>query len=249
MVQRNIEHYIQDYVNLKFEDIQEKYRFKRLVQLLSEMRVEQNFKNILEVGPGRNTVSELFADFDNYIILEPIEYFSSSFPPVNGKFQLRRETIESFISSGPKEDFDLVILSSVLHELEDPEALLLKLKDVIATGSKVVVVVPNNLSLHRLIGELEGHAKAGPILTETERRMQQNTSFSVESMQEFASAAGYLVKEIFTSFVKPHPHFRMHELMAQDIISELELDSLYSISKILEPYGSEIFAVLEKSND
>ena len=248
-MQRNFTDYVRDYTSLNFEDIQEKYRFKRLLELLSEMQTAHHSRNILEVGPGNNSVSKSFTDFDGYTILEPIEYFYSSLNGIDTKVQVRKETLEEYIESDTAIKFDLVILSSVVHELEDPVSTLIGLKDIIGLGSKVIVVVPNNLSLHRILGEREGHAKAGPTLTETERRMQQHTSFSVESLKGFAGTCGYLVTEVFTSFVKPLPHFKMHKLVNEEVISELDLDFLYSISKIMEPYGSEIFAVLEKSSD
>ena len=79
--------------------------------------------------------------------------------------------------------------------------------------------------------------------------MQQVVSFSTDSLAEFAIDVGFEVAHIFTSFVKPLPHFKMNVLQQSGSLSDSDLDSLYSISDLFNPYGSEIFAVLEKHND
>jgi SAM-dependent methyltransferase len=248
-VKRNLDDYIQNYVDLNFEATQEKYRFKRLLEVIDNLKSNQDFRNILEVGPGRYSVYSQFTHFDNYTILEPIEYFYSRIELKNPKVTLRNETAENFLNTGPHLEFDIIILSSVIHELDDPKLFLLTLAKIIHPKSKVLIVVPNNLSLHRLIGEHEGFAKSGSELTETELRMQQGMSFSTDSLIQFVSEIGYKVVETFTSFVKPHPHFKMHELMQQGALCEEDLDFLYSVSRVIQPYGSEIFAILEKSDD
>lgn len=246
---RDLDDYVQSYKNLGFEHIQEQYRFRRVSEVLNKLQLSQRFFNILEIGPGNNSVYRNFSEFENYIILEPISYFIESNTIDNSKVIVKNISVEEFLKSNSKLEFDLVILSSVLHEIEDPKSFLFNITELISSNSKIVVVVPNNTSLHRLIGEFEGFEKAGPFLTETERRMQQGVSFSVESLSEFVITAGLRVVEVFTSFIKPFPHFKMHDLRQSGVLSDSDLDSLYSLSNILQPYGSEIFAILEQNHD
>ena len=236
-------------MELNFEATQEKYRFKRLLEVIDNLKSNQDFQNILEVGPGRYSVYSQFTHFDNYTILEPIEYFHSRIEVTNPKVTLRNETAENFLNTRHQIEFDIVLLSSVIHELDDTKTFLRTLSKIIHPKSKVLIVVPNNLSLHRLIGEHEGFTKSGSELTATELRMQQGVSFSTDSLIQFVCEIGYNVVEIFTSFVKPHPHFKMHELMQQGALCEEDLDFLYSLSSVIQPYGSEIFAIIEKSDD
>jgi hypothetical protein len=246
---RDLDDYIEKYQNLGFETVQERYRFKRLRELLVQLKDLQNFQNILEIGPGSNSAYSIFTEFDSYTILEPISLFFESLDIQNPKVIVKNETIESYLRANPKSKFDLVILSSVLHELENPKLFLLELANRISLTTKIVIVVPNNTSLHRVIGEFEGFEKSGPFLTETERRMQQVLSFSTDSFAKFAADTGFKVAHIFTSFVKPLPHFKMNALQQGGSLTDSDLDFLYSISEIFNPYGSEIFAVLEKHND
>jgi hypothetical protein len=246
---RDLDDYIEKYQNLGFETVQERYRFKRLAELLNDLKDLQDFHNILEIGPGSNSVHTAFTEFESYIILEPISLFFDSIDIENPKVIVKNETIESFLQDNPESKFDLVVLSSVLHELENPKQFLLDLANRITLTTKIVVVVPNNISLHRIIGDFEGFEKSGPHLTETERRMQQVVSFSTDSLGEFAADAGFKVARVFTSFVKPLPHSKMNDLQQSGSLSDSDLDYLYSISNLFNPYGSEIFAVLEKHND
>lgn len=248
-VKRSFDEYIVNYRKLDFETTQERFRLQRLLEVIDKLQSIQNFQNILEIGPGGNSVYKKFLEFDSYTILEPIKYFLETLKIENLNVDIRNETVEEFIESKPKNKFDLIILSSVIHEIENPKLFLISLSDLIEVKTKILVVVPNNQSIHRIIGELEGFEKAGAVLTQTERRMQQGMSFSVESFVDFATLTGYKVTEIFTSFIKPLPHFKMHDLQQSGALSESDLNSLYSLSNFLQPYGSEIFAILEKAND
>ncbi len=246
---RDLDAYVQQYRKLPFESVQEKYRIKRLLEVLNRLKQSQNFSNILEVGPGVNPVFEQFASFNSYTIIEPIKYFSELLEVKNSKIVVINQTLEDFLDSDRDLKFDLVILSSVLHETVNPDLILKKLVQATTQYSKIVVVLPNNISLHRIIGEFAGIQKAGPYLTDTERRMQQGISYSTDTFTLAAQKAGLKVLEIFTSFIKPFPHFKMHELQLSGEISDSDFESLYSLSKLLQPYGSEIFAILGKNDD
>ena len=248
-MERNYDEYILNYRKLDFESTQERFRLQRLLEVIKKLQRTQNFRNILEIGPGNNSVYKNFSEFERYTILEPIRYFLEVNEIMNHSIDIRNETVEQFIESKPETRFDLIILSSVIHEIQDPEAFLINLSNLIEVKTKILVVIPNNQSIHRIIGELEGFEKSGAALTQTERRMQQGISFSVGSFTEFATLTGYKVTDIFTSFIKPLPHFKMHDLQQSGAISDFDLDSLYSLSRFLQPYGSEIFATLEKSDD
>ena len=52
--------------------------------------------------------------------------------------------------------YDLIILSSVLHEIPEYQKALIQCFNLLSSGSKIIIVVPNNRSLHRLIGQESG---------------------------------------------------------------------------------------------
>lgn len=247
-MKKNFSVYIENYKNLEFEKVQEKYRFKRLIELIKFLQEKQNFQNVLEIGPGLNSAYRFFENYENYTILEPIDYFFNLIKVDSPNIKVLNSTVEDFVTSTNLTKFELIIMSSVLHEIENPEELLKSLMNILSTDGKIVIILPNNKSLHRIIGEFEGFAKSGSTLTETEIRMQQNSSFSVESFTEFIEINGFQVMEIFTSFVKPFPHFKMHQLQLEGILLEPELDTLYSLSSLFNPYCSEIFAVIGAKN-
>jgi SAM-dependent methyltransferase len=247
-MKRDFQDYLSNYYELGFEDVQEKFRKKRLVELVRQLKEEQNFQNILEVGPGRNSVSDCLLPCERYVVLEPIRDFFELITLEDSSVSVRNETAEQYFASESKIVFDLVILSSVLHEIENLPAFMKELLQILTQDAKVLVVLPNNISLHRIIGQFDGVQNSGQELTSTETRMQQKASFSPESFNAFAMEHNFKVEVSFTSFIKPFPHFKMHALIESGVINETNLDFLYSLSQHLEPYGSEIFAVLGRAD-
>ena len=142
--------------------------------------------------------------------------------------------------------FDLAILSSVLHELEDPRNVLLQLYNLLKADGQLVVIVPNNQSIHRLISKIKNSKHNLNELTKTEIRMQQTISFSPDSLTQLLTEVGFNTVSTITSFIKPLPHQDMENAVNSGIIRIEHLDLLFDISQLLDGYGSEIFGVAKK---
>jgi hypothetical protein len=139
-----------------------------------------------------------------------------------------------------------VILSSVLHEIPKPEIILDKIYNILEVGGLFFVVVPNNQSVHRLVGEKIGITKSLDELTETERTMQQFSSYSPILLKNQLENHGFKVVEIATNFIKPLPHAGMQEAIDNSLISDDDLEFLYRISGLMPEFGSEIFGIAVK---
>ena len=232
---------------LPFERVQEKYRLKRLIELLPSNL--NNSSCVLEVGPG---ISPVFSHINSNVtidVIEPLqEFYRENLDLSQGARNVRvwNQTIEQFINNNAKKKFDLAILSSVLHELEDPRNVLLQLYNLLKADGQLVVIVPNNQSIHRLISKIKNSKHNLNELTKTEIRMQQTISFSPDSLTQLLTEVGFNTVSTITSFIKPLPHQDMENAVNSGIIRIEHLDLLFDISQLLDGYGSEIFGVAKK---
>ena len=154
-------------------------------------------------------------------------------------------TIEEFVENY-QHYFDLIILSSVLHEIPNYRVVLQKISLLLEPGGSLLIVVPNAESIHRQIGVNMGIISDLFQLSTTQSKMQQGVVFSIDTLTNLVADANFEILSCDTSFVKPLTHNQMHERINSGIISNEDLDSLYKLSKLFEPFGSEIFLVARR---
>ncbi len=232
---------------LPFERTQEKFRKRKILDLLSHHKADVG--NLLEVGPGFNPLFPVLKTLKSSIVLEPIfeicNQLTNSYIQTS-RLKIINSGLEEYISENPNKKFDTVILSSVLHEIPNPEFILKLIHRILEVGGILFVVVPNNQSLHRLIGEKMGVINSLTELTKTEKLMQQSSSYSPQHLANQLESHGFKIKEVITSFIKPLPHATMQKAIDDSLFSEEELEFFYKMSALLPDFGSEIFGVAVK---
>ena len=244
---RDLDDYLFHFNQLPFERTQERFRKRKILELLSHHK--HNVGKLLEVGPGLNPLFPMVKTSESGVVLEPISDIHDQLKQLynkDSKFKILNCRLEEYITENPKDKFDTVILSSVLHEIPNPEIMLKLIYKILEVEGTLFVVVPNNQSLHRLIGEKMGKLKSLTELTDTEKLMQQSTSYSPQHLVNQLKSQGFEIGEVITSFIKPLPHAKMQEALEGSLISEDDLNFLYKISSLLPDFGSEIFGVAIK---
>ena len=244
---RDLDDYLFQFNQLPFERIQEKFRKRKILDLMSRHKAETG--KLLEVGPGLNPLFPSLDMFEHAVALEPIkEIYQWLIKSHSNKTNLEivNSDLETFIAHNTESRFDTVVLSSVLHEISNPEIILEKIRNVLEVGGLFFVVVPNNQSVHRLIGKNIGITKSLNELTETEKTMQQFSTYSPQILANQLENHGFKVIEIVTNFIKPLPHSGMQEAINNSLISDHDLEFLYRISDLMPGFGSEIFGVAVK---
>ncbi len=244
---RDLDDYLFHFNQLPFERTQERFRKRKMLELLSHHKHQVG--KLLEVGPGLNPLFPMTRTSESGVVLEPISEIYDQLKHLymeNSKFEILNHRLEDYIAENPKNKFDTVILSSVLHEIPNPENMLELIYKILEVEGTLFVVVPNNQSLHRLIGEKMGKIKSLTELTDTEKLMQQSTSYSPQHLVNQLKSHGFEIKEVITSFIKPLPHAKMQEAIEESFISEEDLNFLYKISSQLPDFGSEIFGIATK---
>ena len=245
---RNYEKYEIEFNALPFERILEKYRRRKLIEIIHE-HISSDSVSVLEIGPGYNSILEEIHSSGRKVIIEPslqlFDYNKAKYSDAQN-VSIHNIDISGFSVRNSDEEFDLIILSSVLHEFIDAASELSSILKLMTKGAKLLLVVPNNESIHRQFGVTMGVLASTSTLTPTEILMQQNKNYSCTSLTNLINSNGFSTEFVTTSFVKPHTHSQMQEWFDSSVINEDELEALYGLSKLFHPYNSEIFLLAVK---
>ncbi len=243
---RNMDAYAREYKALPYEDIQENFRRVEIAKALERFQ----WHSLVEVGCGNQSIVAKLSDFRRAVIIEPIhELLEKNLLELKAGDRL--DGFHGFLSqfeSKSSEKFDVCVLSSILHEIENQSAMLHDCWSILNTQGKLIVNVPNAMSLHRIIGLNKGLIDSVFEISDTQRRMQQHTPpFSTESLKELLVKNGFSIECIYTVIPKLFDHQSMKALIDSGKITLGFLDQMNSIAETFEPFGSEIIAVCNKA--
>lgn len=239
---RNIDKYEEEYCSTDFEQkYMVKYRRKKVLEMLNKYET----KRILEVGCGMNSVAEFYNGYKEFTIIEPGERFLSN---VKNNLNARPNVVfiqgflEDSIEQLQKKDYDFIIVSSLLHEVEDPELFIRKLNLLCNEDTIVHINVPNELSMHRVIAYECGMIDALSAPSDRNVSLQQNRIFNMRTLKELICKCGDVrVIENGSYFLKPFTHNQMDKCLEDGIISEQVLDGFYNMVRYMPEYGAEIY--------
>jgi 2-polyprenyl-3-methyl-5-hydroxy-6-metoxy-1,4-benzoquinol methylase len=235
---RKIDKYTKDYLNHDFEDIQAFYRKKKIISILNKTQP----KRILEVGCGMDSIANHYLEYDLFVVVEPSKKFlKEGIKKKTNKIIAINDFFEHSVKKLDSYKFDMIIVSGLLHEVNNVEILLTSLKKVIGTKTLIHINVPNANSLHKLLGVNMGILQTIFDNTEAHNRLQQNTIFDINKLKNLCEKYKLRVIEEGGYFVKPFSHGQMANILNTGIISEDTLDGLYKLSEIMPEFSSEIY--------
>ena len=244
---RDLRNYFSSYEELPFEKHQEEFRRRALIKKLSEY----NFQIASEIGCGRNSLFEFWQPASLAQTIEPIPEFLNL-----AEISLRGVKLNWKAFLGRAEDShkfsnlelsNVTILSSILHEVENPQELLSSCLEITLPGGYLAVVVTNKNSIHRLLGVHYGFQESTNSKTQTEIEMQQSHgAYSMDELRSELETAGLELISMETIFPKLFPHSRMATLIESGVITEEFLKFMESLAVWLPEIGSEILAVARK---
>lgn len=238
---RDIKDYTDNYNVPGFEDYQVKYRRQKVLEILNKYKPGK----ILEIGCAMEPLFKFIdnSDYDRYVIIEPSEVFCKRAVELaenNSKITI----INDYFGTGSLEldnKWDLIVCSSLLHEIEEPENFLKEIKKLCDKETVVHINVPNANSFHRLLAQCMGIISDVHEKSERNKIYQQNSVFDLDVLCGLLSEIGFNIIDKGSYFIKPFTHTQMYNLMSEKIIDEKVLDGLYNLSQYIQDYGSEIF--------
>jgi len=244
-----INNYKEKYLNQVFENIQEKFRKRKIISLL-----ENNFQptmNVCEIGCGRDSIFNYIEPANDMTIIEPQSEFLKLQPDFINKKQVNKinNKLEK-VSALFKNRFELVILSGLIHEVEDPVNFLRHVREVSSENGLIVITTNNTKSIHRLIGLEMGELLDINELSNTARYFNQYSgSIMTSNILDMCKKVGFRVDSYGTFMPKILPHSIMQELITNEVINIDFIESLYAIGEagVLNDFGSEIFLVVKNT--
>lgn len=232
------------YEQASFEPVMVRIRRQRVLQSIGEIRN----RRVLEIGCGLDPVANYAIGAQKWVIVEPASRFAdaargsladrSEVTVINGFFE---EIARSVMSEG----FDIVVVSSLLHEVEEPARLLRAIRSVCGSETTIHINVPNVRSFHRLLAFEMGLIQDLFERSQTEERFQRKTRFDLQKLQELVGAEGFVVKDSGTYFIKPFTHHQMQTALDVAVIDEKVIEGLSAMIKHLPQMGCEIYVDLQ----
>lgn len=248
---RDISDYEKKYVEGPFEETMADIRRRCVIGQIGDT---EN-KAILEVGCGMHP---LFLDIDNYqtmVIVEPGSGFCDNaekmdaFQASKSRIRILRGFLEDKIEDiiDLKIKFDIIVVSSLLHEVEDPQRLLASVRAICADNTLVHINVPNARSLHRLIAYESGMIPSLYERSAQQKNLQQHTTYDMELLTGDVRKAGFTVMSQGSYLIKPFTHGQMQRMLDDNIISDQALEGLEKLTRYLPEYGAEIYVNVKRA--
>ena len=242
---RDINDYTEKYAVDYFETrYMVKYRRKKILEIMDAHKP----KNILEIGCGLEPLFKFYRAFDNYTVVETSSAFCDNARTLaenlSGKIKIINGFFEDY-SGG--EDFDFIILSSLLHEVEQPDKLLAAIINVASEKTLVHINVPNGKSFHRLLALKAGIIKDVHELSAKMKTFQRHSVWDMDGLKEFIGEVAIKnnrrveFESSGSYFVKPFTHAQMEQCLNNGVFGENVLDGLNDMIEFMPELGAEIF--------
>lgn len=149
---RDIDLYTKEYDELPFEAIQVEFRRKKVLEQINKYSHDR----VLEVGCGLEPLFAFWDDFSEMTIVEPSsEFVENARQLISKGNHFNIEVVQGFLEEAYKniseKPYDLIVVSSLLHELEKPQDILNVVRQLCTDNTVVHINVPNAESLHRYL--------------------------------------------------------------------------------------------------
>ena len=143
-------------------------------------------------------------------------------------------------------EFDFIILSSVLHELDEPAKMLKAVYELCGTDTVVHINVPNANSLHRLIAIEAGLISDVHEQSAQMQKMQRRRTYDMDVLKKEMDEAGFQVVDSGSYFIKPFTHYQMQRCLDEKIFDDKVLLGLEKLIKYMPEYGAGIYVDVRK---
>ena len=143
--------------------------------------------------------------------------------------------------------YDNIVMTHVLEHIENPVAVLKRVNDEwLSDAGRFFLVCPNANAPSRQIAVKMGLISHNAAVTPAEREHGHVITYTLDTLERDAKAAGLSVVYRSGIFFKALANFQWDRLLETDIISKEYLDGCYDLGQQYPDLCSSIFLMCEK---
>ena len=244
---RDLDCYSRQYAAQPYEKYQAAFRRREIMDILTR----HSHSTLLEVGCGLESIFLHLDSFETMVVVEPAAVFydkarSDAAKRKDKKITVINKTLEGAVDEIEGVDFDFVLVSSLLHEVPDPKAILRQVRSLCRPDTTVHINVPNANSFHRRLAVEMGLIKDVHEASAANIEFQQHAIFDLSALRRTAEEAGFRVEAAGAYAFKPFPHRQMQQMMDSQLLTEEMVEGFYKMGRHLPDWCSEIYVNVRK---
>lgn len=145
--------------------------------------------------------------------------------------------------------YDNIVLTHVLEHLDDPVQVLRRINNEwLAEGGRFFLVCPNANAPSRQIAVKMGLISHNAAVTQAEMEHGHRCTYSLDTLERDAVAAGLKVVHRSGIFFKALANFQWDRLLKTDIVSQDYLEGCYKLGQQYPDLCSSIFLMCERGD-
>jgi 2-polyprenyl-3-methyl-5-hydroxy-6-metoxy-1,4-benzoquinol methylase len=201
-------------------------------------------RSCLELGPADGRMTEmLLGAFEQVCSVDGSSAYVDGLVERYGArpgFSAHHALFEDFV---PDRRFDTVVCTHVLEHLADPVAVLSRVRDWVAESGRLLLLVPNSRSLHRLAAVHMGLLSAPDELNELDRRLGHRRVYDLPLLREHATNAGWTVEATAGVFLKPLANGQIEEWFTPAMC-----DAFAALAADFPEHSAEVLAICRRAD-
>jgi 2-polyprenyl-3-methyl-5-hydroxy-6-metoxy-1,4-benzoquinol methylase len=244
---------MRDY-NKEYQDYEErKYAYNFDFDVMHHYMIksfEPFFKKgaLLELGSFKGDFTKRFLPyFDDVTCVEASSFaIKEATQTLDGKVKFVNSLFEK--AALPKR-YDNIVMTHVLEHLDDPVLVLKRVNDEwLSEGGRFFLVCPNANAPSRQIAVKMGLITHNASVTPAEAEHGHRYTYSLDTLERDAVAAGLKVAHRSGIFFKALANFQWDRLLQTDIISNEYLEGCYKLGQHYPDLCSSIFLLCEQGD-
>jgi SAM-dependent methyltransferase len=205
--------------------------------------------SLLELGSYRGQFTRRF--LDRFADISCVEASGEAIEHARNKLGDQVQFIHSMFETAtlPRR-YDNIVLTHVLEHLDDPVRVLKRVNDEwLAEGGRFFLVCPNANAPSRQIAVKMRLISYNAAVTPAEAEHGHLRTYSLDTLERDAVAAGLRVVHRSGIFFKALAHFQWDRLLQTDIINKEYLEGCYKLGQHYPDLCSSIFLLCERGEN